>query len=352
MDEDRDLRDAAVTGPATDVHSGGWLSRRARAAIAAVGVVFAVLLLGVLVDYVTASPALCTACHEMGVRADSWKASAHGSVACVRCHQPARAWYDVPERLVDRGKLLSRDVAAHLSGDYRDPVDFRISGAATVPDAVCLQCHDPNRKATSGLRILIDHVEHAKRNGSCVSCHVRTAHPIETRGTALSLMSQCFTCHGQAAKPKASAECLLCHPEGYELLPQSHRAQAVAGKPVAWKDRHGAVAKQDIKQCEMCHSKKLCDDCHGIEMPHPMGWGKTAHGAAAKAAPESCSTCHGAEPNFCQMCHHEDYRPNEGPWMDQHPKEVMKRGTAYCMTCHSDVACTRCHMDRFGESPR
>jgi hypothetical protein len=294
--------------------------------------------LAVAADIVTTSPTLCASCHEMTKRAGSWSQSPHSGIACVTCHQPPRPVLALPWRMADRLRLLGRDVAKHMAGGYRDPVDGRVSGTAPMSDAVCLQCHDPNRKATSGFRIVIDHVAHAKRNGSCVSCHVRTAHPVETRGVAMSLMAACFTCHGTAATAKAPGRCDLCHPSGYELLPGSHQASG-------WQRAHGAVARADLRQCEMCHVKSTCDGCHGLELPHPMGWskGKPGHGDVAKQDSALCGRCHGGQPGMCTMCHHEAYDPAKGTWAKQHSAEVEKRGAGFCIDCHSAMDCVRCH---------
>ncbi|MHB8706907.1 MAG: NapC/NirT family cytochrome c, partial [Coriobacteriia bacterium] len=208
--------------PESGVLRAGRPWRIARLAIATL---LGALVLGAVLDLGTTSPQLCASCHEMGGRASTWEQSAHSTVDCVQCHQAPTAWYEVPQRVVGRGQLFGRDVLAHLSGDYQDPVEVRSPGAAPISDAVCLQCHDPNRTATSGYRILIDHAEHAKRNGSCVSCHVRTAHPLESRGTALTLMAQCYTCHGTTGQPEASSECGVCHPSDYELVPTSHTGE-------------------------------------------------------------------------------------------------------------------------------
>jgi nitrate/TMAO reductase-like tetraheme cytochrome c subunit len=308
--------------------------------IVAVAVVLGVIALAVAIDLATASPRLCGSCHEMAPRTEAWTRSAHAEVACVKCHQKPTKWYAVPQRLVGRGQLLARDVAAHVSGDYADPVDQRVPGNAPVQDEVCLQCHDVNRKATSGFRITLDHAKHAKLNGSCVSCHVRTAHPIETRGNAISLMSQCFTCHGTPEKPKASAECGVCHPADYELLPKSHTAPT-------WKKReHGKVAKADPKQCEMCHTKAFCNDCHGVQMPHPKGWAKgaTGHAATAQLNRATCARCHGERLDMCTMCHHKAYDPSKGTWLKQHFIDADQRGVAQCLDCHSPLFCVRCHV--------
>jgi hypothetical protein len=315
------------------------LRRRLRALARLVpGIVLGVVVLGLLGDLATSSPRLCSSCHEMGKRAESWSRSPHGGITCVTCHQTPRPAYALPARLVDRVRLLGRDVSRHLAGGYRDPVDGRIAGTPPMADAVCLQCHDPNRKATSGFRILIDHVAHAKRNGSCVSCHVRTAHPIETRGAAMSLMSACFTCHGAARTAKAPGRCDLCHPSDYPAFPTSHKA-------ASWGAKHGRVALTDVKQCEMCHEKVDCDGCHGLQMPHPMGWakGKPGHADAAARDREVCQRCHTGRPDMCTMCHHDAYEPAKGTWVKQHAAEAEKRGTAFCIGCHTTLDCVRCH---------
>lgn len=290
-------------------------------------------------DVVTASPAYCGSCHEIAPRAHSWSQSAHAEVPCVKCHQPPTEWYEVPQRLAARARLVGRDTVRHLAGGYDDPVDGPVSGAVPMTDAVCLQCHDANRKATSGFRILIDHAEHAERNGSCTSCHVRTAHPVETLGGPLSLMAQCFTCHGTQPDAKAPGACGVCHPAGYTLFPASHEASAWAEAD------HGKIAVADAGQCSMCHEEDYCIGCHGVDMPHPEGWeqGSTGHAVVAKTNRDVCTQCHGDSEDMCTMCHHEAFDPTKGTWVKQHSQEVVKRGTAFCMKCHAPTACVACH---------
>lgn len=321
-----------------------WLRRLGGPALVTAAAVVALLGLAVVVDLGTASPKLCLSCHEMSQHAQSWSESAHATVGCVECHQAPTKWYAVPQRVAARARLLGRDLVAHqegvahAAGETSATVDIALSGEP-VGDEICLQCHDPNRKATSGFRILIDHPAHAKRNGSCVSCHVRTAHPLETRGTAMSLMSQCFTCHGKPDQPKASTACGSCHPAGYELLPASHAEDA-------WKLGHGAVAKTDPTQCTMCHDRTLCDGCHGLEMPHPAGWadGEAGHATVVGTSqPEVCTRCHGSYPDLCTSCHHEQFNPGRGSWIDQHDLEVKAGGSVQCFSCHEGPACSYCH---------
>ncbi|MDO8880859.1 MAG: NapC/NirT family cytochrome c [Coriobacteriia bacterium] len=304
----------------------------------AVSVVVGILVLAIAFDLGTSSPGVCFACHEMELRAASWAESAHTVVTCVKCHQAPTEWYELPTRVAGRAALLARDVAAHVSGDFADPVDAPAADAEPVSDDVCLQCHDPNRTATSGYRILIDHVEHAKRNGSCVSCHVRTAHPSPTRGGPLSLMGQCYTCHGTPEYPDADTGCATCHPADYEPLPQTHMASA-------WARGHGDVSEDDAALCTMCHEQSYCDGCHGLAMPHPERWsaGAEGHAVVAERDPAVCTSCHSGGPDLCTMCHHTSYEPLTGAWIEQHSVEVIDEGADYCLTCHSAPYCSFCH---------
>lgn len=340
--------DTPPPSPPADEPGSATRSRRwilgVRIAIA-VGLVVLVL---VGIDYATSAPALCSSCHSTASRAASWEKSSHSEVACVSCHQPPTAWYALPQRLVARARLLGRDTWWQLTDGSAEPKDEGAHGVGSVSSENCLQCHDPNRKATSGFRILIDHAEHAKRNKTCLSCHAKTAHPDAIRGKALSLMDQCFACHGTAEQPKASADCRVCHPRDYKLLPVSH-------KPATWKlGGHGKIATIDRGQCGLCHEARFCTNCHGVAMPHPAGWAKgqpAGHAAVAEQNRQVCARCHKEKPDLCSMCHHRGWEPKKGPWITQHPLMVEQRGAAFCMQCHVATFCTECHISRRGVAP-
>lgn len=308
-------------------------------ALAVVTVLLGALGIAVSADVLTASPQVCMPCHELDPRVASWEESAHSAVPCVKCHQTPREWYELPQRLADRGWLLGRDIVRHFAGGFQDPVEERLPGTPPMQDVVCLQCHSPDRTATSGFRILIDHPEHARRNGSCVSCHVRTAHPVPSRGGTLTLMAQCFTCHGTPGQPEASAECGVCHPSDYELYPSSHNEPT-------WMPEHGSVSASDPRLCDMCHTQESCSDCHGLAMPHPEDWAADGHSAVARVEREICVRCHADQPDMCASCHHVAYDERRGTWLDQHALDVNERGAAVCFECHAPVACVECHVRR------
>lgn len=313
-------------------------SKRARITLALIG---ATALLLVIAGVASSSPALCGSCHEMAPHHESWSISAHAGVKCVSCHETPREWYGQPLRAVERVQRLSRDVWHHLVGRFGDldQPPSEIGQTSPISDDVCLQCHSPNRKATSGFRILIDHAEHAERTGSCVACHVYTAHPDPVLGKPLSLMTRCYQCHGTAEQPDASAECSACHPSDFDLRPPSHLEDA-------WARDHGFSATNHPGMCEMCHEQSFCLDCHGVEMPHPAGWldGPQGHGEAALTLDrEVCYRCHTEAPEWCAACHHESYDSAKGTWLEQHYDQARTAGVVSCLSCHEPVFCARCH---------
>lgn len=343
--DERDLPNEGVSADA-EAGQGGEGAPRPRVPrrlLAVLGALTLLVGLAIVVDVTTASPALCGSCHSMEERTASWRQSPHATVSCVACHEPPRKFYGSPASLASRTKLLARDISWQLSGAYAaDDSSADEPFSSDVADENCLQCHDPNREATSGFRILIKHAEHAERNGSCVSCHRTAGHP-STAGSAISLMEQCMQCHGQPEQPKASAKCGTCHPKGYELLPASH-------KKAEWRGSHGKVSLAAPKQCELCHTRQSCTKCHGVEMPHPKSWakGKVGHAVYAKQDRAVCTRCHEEKPDLCSMCHHKAYDPAKGNWVKQHYIEVREKGTGFCLDCHSPLYCADCHVNPRG----
>ncbi len=308
-------------------------------------VILALFALGAGFARVTASPALCSSCHEMRPQVEAWKTSAHAQIGCAACHETPRPWYEFPVSMAWRAKVLTRDVSAHLSRLGETTGTISIETTTTIPDSICLRCHEPGRAAT-GREVLIDHTEHAERNGACVSCHLWIAHPDPGADQALLFMGRCFACHGRADIVEASGECGLCHPPSFKLTPESHTPAS------QWETiDHGTSALADRSLCLMCHDVSLCDDCHGLEMPHPAGWseGATSHGLVSKKNDTVCMTCHRQGFNFCSMCHHEGYEPAKGPWIAQHPPTARERGTSFCMRCHGPLFCVDCHIAKLSD---
>ena len=300
----------------------------------------ALALLFVASGFVVSSPQVCGGCHEMQTHVATWKVSPHSNVGCYSCHGIPQPWYRAPRSSVERWTFVARDMRARFVARSQGTTDLASGASSSMPEAVCEQCHDPSRKGTYRFGLIIDHAEHAKRNKSCVSCHLWTAHPVADPNRAPSLlMARCFNCHGLGKEAKASGECDACHRKGVDLKPASH-------KQGDWQTRHSKAATIDRQQCAMCHRPQFCTDCHGVEMPHPADWakGKTGHSAVAQRNRAVCAKCHEGKASLCTMCHHTGFDQKKGPWVSQHFLMVRQVGAAYCFACHNPVFCATCHV--------
>ncbi len=285
------------------------------------------------------SPRACYSCHEMRPKVDSWRVSPHAEVGCYSCHGTPRPWYGAPASVAERWTTVARDMRARqVSQASLEATGSTGTTMSPITEAACLQCHDANRKATSRYGLVIKHAEHAKRNKSCVSCHLWAAHPEPGASRGTLMMSQCFNCHGQASQPKASGECIVCHVKDMDLKPDTH-------KTGNWQKQHGKAAKADRQLCVMCHKDQFCNNCHGLEIPHPLGWarGASGHAVFAKKDRAVCEKCHVGNANLCTMCHHQGFDGKKGPWVAQHNIQVRETGAAFCFKCHDATYCVRCH---------
>jgi hypothetical protein len=323
--------------PKAKTPSGAWgRGARGRIVVAVVAVAVFVLLF-VSADAVASSPDLCAGCHLMQPWVASWRVSAHANVECYSCHGTPRPWYAEPVSVIERWSRIGRDVRAQSVMSSAE-ASSAIAKARPVPDWVCEQCHNLATLQIPSSNVTIDHTKHAKRNKSCVSCHTFVAHPERYVDRNTSLMKQCFVCHGQTKAAKAPGRCSLCHPKDFELKPPSH----IAPK---WLQRHGAIAKANRQQCDMCHAPEFCVKCHGLVMPHPTGWagGPNLHATVAKKGVVVCERCHKGSSELCTMCHHRGFAAGKGPWVKQHPAMAAETGSAFCFQCHDSMFCVKCH---------
>jgi len=162
---------------------------------------------------------------------------------------------------------------------------------------ICRQCHaffDPPGKPRPALGDKFSHERHVRDyQTACEACHFAPTHT-ET-GIRRPTMAKCFECHGQQAEAKAPGACGTCHPPGFPTIPSWHT-------PEFYKGGHALTVEQmGIEECFVCHEgdrESFCRGCHGLEMPHPEGWGRTAEGApgahvaAAYAQGRDCIKCH------------------------------------------------------------
>ena len=177
------------------------------------------------------------------------------------------------------------------------------------------------------------------KNETCLGCHKDfeqvTANEDQkefSHDLHLRQRLDCVTCHKTVGhdgttKPEA-AVCDECHG-----LTMPHPADYVK--------THGKdVDQAGTDTCDNCHNIYLhCQECHGLQMPHPAGW-KTKHGDIATPEMETCRQCH--EKQFCLSCHPVEM-PHPQNWTTTHGRATAEKGSATCTMCHEASDCTACH---------
>lgn len=171
--------------------------------------------------------------------------------------------------------------------------------------------------------------------------------------------------HAKTVVEKGVAGCLgACHDQQFCVdchnklrpLPTSHKAADWLhsgltvttypdGHPAATA-AHAVSAQKSVDSCDVCHgpggvSAAFCQNCHGIEMPHPDAFKKNH--VSGRNTPGVCANCH-QQAELCSDCHHKG-AVNGTPWQKQHPATVAADGAAGCFeTCHQDKQfCVDCH---------
>ncbi len=177
-------------------------------------------------------------------------------------------------------------------------------------------------------------------NDSCLSCHEgflesREGEDPQVFSHTLHLQQRilCSTCHagvghGGAPLPERQV-CDACH--GVDMP-----------HPAGYGTAHGAdvTAAGSDQACHTCHNVYLhCQRCHGVQMPHPAEW-QAKHGDIAYPSLQTCATCH--QPSFCLSCH-PVVMPHPKEWTSTHGLPVLEQGSVMCTSCHQPSLCIACH---------
>lgn len=357
----------------------------------------------------TSSPWFCNqVCHNVHQdNAVEWTQSSHSKIGCVTCHYPVNM--SPLAFTLDRvDKLL--DIWPTITGEFTWPMNLYSHDAAQQTSEQCLQCHDPVHRAfTPSPGIKIDHKIHAERGIPCQQCHNRICHPEENYVLQLpynkkkqdfSQMPACMRCHWLTETNRPSAfvapgTCSTCHTKDFQLTPKSHLATDWASPRTSFKG-HATAAKQAIEysttqkrlwdataeeyyndqprllarlavgaepvavkvppywtifECNNCHTPKFCNDCHGLQIPHPAGFKKAHAKKYTVSSAIICSKCHNPTKDArfatdsCNECHHRAWKPAAGSWVAQHPAVATKVDVSKeCLTCHRESFCSTCHV--------
>ena len=230
-------------------------------------------------------------------------ASAHSEISCMACHEPVGA---NTLQLVLAKVKSGLEVIPTVGNTFSLPLNPGSALALSsgeMGSRQCTQCHSPNRRVTPSAGILINHNAHASAGIWCTVCHNRTAHndtkvvpvlsaPNGTKNVQhpnFMKMEYCFRCHDLEGKVKmtggkaAPGVCTTCHPAGFKLIPESHKAADWASAA------HGQTAKDILKEMGAAEEEAKTLEKEGVP--------------AYLAAPvDQCTTCHVAS-KFCDPCH-------------------------------------------------
>ncbi len=337
-------------------------------AVLSVLLIFLAVMTGGAAQYTSRSQ-FCMSCHIMQPYYDSWAASPHKDVTCIKCHFPPGAGEKIRGKLQGLVQLIKYVTAT---------AGPRLT--AEIPDESCLRCHDTRLLSgkVSFHGIPFDHQPHLTqmRRGKklrCTSCHnqiVQGAHMTVTAST-------CFLCHFKdGLVNEGLGACTRCHsiPEksfdlgggvkfSHELAYErgvdcaSCHSDIIRGNGDVPRERCASCHNRadDLKKAEdhvMMHQVHVTDhkidclDCH-LEIKHSLDPQKYEHAAS------NCQTCHRNQ-------HNEQVQLLRGEGAKSVTSQHGGMGAAgiSCSSCHQNketstsgtvlwkasmAVCTQCH---------
>jgi len=276
-------------------------------------VLFVVVALGYAYVSTSTNTYCGRSCHTMLSLSDSWKASRHAKIRCIRCHE-GRPGFSIGQAFVGRTHSVYLQLTA-----------TRVEGVTAVSSLLCLDCHGEiaRRTIVTANSVAVSHKEILSAGASCEDCHRGAGHGKSSQVG----MGPCLRCHDGR---KVSVECTLCH---------------LRGPDVSIRPRNATFGKINLPEkptCGGCHAQKRCDACHGLRMPHPANYADPrshARAAAFTGKDRLCFRCH--PPLQCQQCH-QDFNAHGSDWFERH--KTYPTDTLYCEACHhTPDFCGVCH---------
>jgi hypothetical protein len=251
--------------------------------------------------------------------------SKHAQVTCYQCHLTGGGWSYPGFKLNEWGPMLIGSLQ-----------DDKITGPSTdVSSARCLRCHEAVMDQVieaSGIRI--NHKMCAAGAARCTDCHAGTAHGSVTRWPSVPVMEDCVRCHIAQQAPTA---CDSCH------RGRGQRERLMLGP---WQITHGPNWSKthglgDLRDCQTCHRPDSCVKCHNTVLPHQADFGRT-HGEEARKPGAKCLTCHDQK-KLCDSCHGGEM-PHPKAFLKQHSAIANTINDPACLKCHRVEDCRRCHV--------
>jgi hypothetical protein len=219
--------------------------------------------------------------------------------------------------------------------------------------SLCANCHDRLDPAPGDTtadwrldrKLVFNHAAHFARGIRCEACHQEFPHkPGETQHVPVET---CFTCHGSVHGQQgvmAPTDCDACHTQDIEPVTPEHESPTwllAGGEALADHSQAAQASPNRLLYCKMCHEATFCQDCHGMEIPHPDDWQGT-HKETAQADDSKCMMCHESK-STCNDCHHQSF-PTLADWSGDHRQVATTVGAESCFECHEPPFCSACHI--------
>jgi predicted CXXCH cytochrome family protein len=289
------------------------------------------------------------------------KSSAHGSLACARCHTGLE-----PMKIPHAAEILPvRCESCHETEGYEESVHARSAGGGGGgPAAGCKECHGTHDVLSPEDPKSVNH--RLRADVGCGRCHGEAAARYRESAHGLALGKEnakspgCLQCHGSHAilapdnpeavlyKTKEPAFCLKCHLEddtvrtevgfpaafmaGY--LDSVHGEALAAGNldAAACSDCHGAhdtrTAKDSASRVSRWNIADTCGRCHAeIARTYKASVHGRAVGKGVGDSP-TCTDCHGQ---------HHIYRVGDA----RSPVAAVNVSVEICASCHDSLRLTR-----------
>ncbi len=296
-----------------------WWSHRWAKVLVFVGIPVVLLLGGTaLAARFTESNKFCgTDCHEMWPYRDTWAASTHKSVDCVRCHIPPGTVNFMTTKL-----YASREVWVHFTGQVKAPIKV----TRHIPNSACNHsgCHtgaqtSKNVSLGSPAPVPFNHGNPGHTKQLCIACHASLVH-----GGAFGVVD---------VPPSSMANCFTCHTNGPTDCSYCHRAPHPNRGP-----------------CQSCHNLGAWTGGKNFAHPQPLV-GKhaqiscqTCHTKGVAVKPDGCITCHGDQHNGLPNCVNCHRLKGWSPSTFVHPQEGP-----HVPGGEERLQCNACHPSGFGQ---
>ncbi|HAW60381.1 MAG TPA: hypothetical protein DCW86_02785 [Actinobacteria bacterium] len=276
-------------------------------------IVFIILLSLTMGSIYTSQPSFCKLCHFEKRYHQSWQTSPHKEATCLSCHQePGAIGF-----CIEKFEMVKRAISYVKQPQREKPATTQITNDS------CLRCHKKiEKKTVVRYTIRVSHKEFLEKGERCVDCHNTVAHERMILAKKYPSMDKCILCHDDRT---ASSDCELCHVED------------IGKRPRETMD-YPKVHLEEPTHCRGCHPSEACNECHGLEMPHPPGWEKgEGHAREGFARKDVCYRCHSNA--FCAKCHSGNW-PHEKEFIETHKTATVEE----CARCgHGKNICDLCH---------